>query len=108
MELRGGNIVTGLAVGVGATLVAPVLMPILRPLAKSMIKAGVVAYDQGRAALAEANEWTSARVVEARADMAQPAEQQDVTPSADEPKVETRPRRARRAAKPKAAPVAPI
>lgn len=94
-------------VGVGATLVAPVLLPILRPLAKSMIKAGLVAYDQGRAALAEANEWTSDMITEVRADMAQSAEQQDLAPTADEPKVKTRPRRPRRAAKPKAAPPAP-
>ena len=71
MELKGGNIVTGLAIGVGAAVVAPVLIPILKPLAKSMIKAGLVAYDQARVSLAELNERTGDMVAEARAEMAQ-------------------------------------
>jgi hypothetical protein len=47
---KGGNIVSGLAVGIGIAVVAPVVLPVLRPLAKSVIKAGLVAYDQGRVA----------------------------------------------------------
>ena len=50
---KGGNIVAGLAIGIGAAVVAPVLIPALRPVAKSIIKAGLIAYDQGRVALAE-------------------------------------------------------
>jgi len=55
---KGGNIVAGLAIGIGAAVLAPVLIPALRPLAKSVIKAGLIAYEQGRVALAELNEHT--------------------------------------------------
>ena len=67
---KGGNIVAGLAIGVGAAVLAPVLIPALRPLAKSVIKAGLVAYDQGRVALAELNEHTGDILAEARAELA--------------------------------------
>jgi hypothetical protein len=66
---KGGNIVTGLAVGVGAVVLAPAVVPVLRPLAKSLIKAGLVAYDQGRVALAELNERTADILAEARAEL---------------------------------------
>jgi Protein of unknown function (DUF5132) len=68
---RGGNIVAGLAIGIGAAVVAPVLIPALRPVAKSIIKAGLIAYDQGRVALAELNEHTGDIMAEARAELAE-------------------------------------
>jgi len=68
---KGGNIVTGLAIGIGAGIVAPVVIPALRPIAKSIIKAGLIAYDQGRVALAELNEQTGDIVAEARAELAE-------------------------------------
>ena len=68
---KGGNIVTGLAIGVGAAVVAPAIVPALRPFAKAVIKAGLVAYDQGRVALAELNERTGDIVAEARAELAE-------------------------------------
>ena len=71
---KGGNIVTGLAMGVGAAVLAPVVVPVLRPLAKSIIKAGIIAYDQGRVALAELNEQTGDIVAEARAELAEGAQ----------------------------------
>ena len=67
--LKGGNIVTGLAIGVGFALLAPVVKPLIRPIAKSAIKAGLAAYDQGRIALAELSEQTSDVVAEARSEM---------------------------------------
>jgi hypothetical protein len=67
---KGGNIVTGLAIGVGATVIAPMITPILRPIAKTAVKAGLVAYDQGRAALSELSERTGDIVAEARQEMA--------------------------------------
>jgi uncharacterized protein DUF5132 len=70
---KGGNIVTGLAIGVGAAVVAPAIVPALRPFAKAVIKAGLVAYDQGRVALAELNERTGDIVAEARAELAESA-----------------------------------
>ena len=68
---KGGNIVTGLAIGVGAGIVAPALIPVLRPIAKTVVKAGLVAYDQGRVALAELNEQTGDVVAEARSELAE-------------------------------------
>ena len=65
---KGGNIVAGLAIGVGAAVLAPVVIPALRRLAKSVIKAGLIAYDQGRVALAELNEHTGDIMAEARAE----------------------------------------
>jgi hypothetical protein len=70
---KGGNIITGLAIGVGAAVVAPAVVPVLRPLAKAVIKAGLVAYDQGRVALAELNERTGDIVAEARSELAESA-----------------------------------
>ena len=48
----GGNLVTGLALGVGAAVILPLAGPILRPLAKTVIKGGILAY-QGAAGLFE-------------------------------------------------------
>jgi Protein of unknown function (DUF5132) len=70
---KGGNIVTGLAIGIGTAVVAPAIVPALRPIAKSIIKAGLIAYDQGRVALAELNEHTGDIVAEARAEPAEVA-----------------------------------
>jgi hypothetical protein len=76
---KGGNVVTGLAIGVGATVLAPIVAPILRPLAKTALKAGVVAYDQGRAALAEFNKGAEQLVSEVRQEMAEPAAPENST-----------------------------
>ncbi len=65
---KGGGIMMAIAVGVGAAFVAPVVMPALRPIAKSVLKAGLMAYDQGRGALAELNEQTRDILAEARAE----------------------------------------
>jgi hypothetical protein len=68
---KGGNIVTGLAIGIGAAVLAPAVIPALKPIAKSIIKAGLIAYDQGRVALAELNEQTGDMMAEARAELAE-------------------------------------
>jgi Protein of unknown function (DUF5132) len=68
---KGGNIVAGLAIGIGAAVVAPVLIPALRPVAKSLIQAGLIAYDHGRVALAELNEHTGDIMAEARSELAE-------------------------------------
>jgi hypothetical protein len=71
---KGGNLVTGVGVAIGVWVVGPLVVPVLRPLAKSVIKAGLLAYDQGRLALAELNETTGDIVAEARSEMAHRAE----------------------------------
>ena len=50
--LSGGNLVTGVVLGVGAAVILPLAGPILRPLAKNVIKGGILAY-QGAAGLIE-------------------------------------------------------
>jgi hypothetical protein len=44
--VNGGNLVTGLAIGVGVLIVLPLAGPVLRPLAKTAIKGGLIAYGQ--------------------------------------------------------------
>lgn len=72
-DLFKGNIVTGLAVGVGALVLGPMIAPtvtaILRPAAKALIKAGIYAYDRGSEALAHLNEHTGDIVAEARSEL---------------------------------------
>jgi hypothetical protein len=84
---KGGNIVTSVAIGVGAAVVAPLVVPVFRPLAKSVIKAGLIAYDQGRAALAELNERTGDIVSEARSEMGGSTE----APGSDKPEPARKP-----------------
>ena len=68
---KGGGIMMAIAAGVGAALLAPVVIPALRPIAKSILKAGLIAYDQGRVALAELNEQTGDILAEARSELSQ-------------------------------------
>ncbi len=71
-----GNVLAGLAVGVGAVILAPVVLPVLvavsRPVAKSAIKTGVILFDKGREAAAEMTEVFEDMVAEARAELEQP------------------------------------
>ena len=67
--LKGGNLFTAAAIGIGASIFGPVLLPAFRPIAKSLIKGGLIAFDQGRVAWAELNERTSDMIAEAREEM---------------------------------------
>jgi hypothetical protein len=67
--LKGGNIFTAAAIGIGASILGPVILPAFRPIAKSLIKGGLLAYDQGRTAWAEFNERTGDMIAEAREEM---------------------------------------
>jgi Protein of unknown function (DUF5132) len=100
---KGGNLVTGIGIAIGVGVVAPLVVPVLRPLAKSVIKAGLLAYDQGRVALAEFNEMAGDMVAEARSEIAHIGEGAGETPAADE--AATR-RRARKNERMEAAPAA--
>jgi hypothetical protein len=77
--LKGGNLLTATAIGIGASIFGPVILPAFRPIAKSLIKGGLIAYDQGRAAWAELNERTSDMIAEAREEM-EPREAQATAP----------------------------
>jgi uncharacterized membrane protein len=50
--VSGGDLLTGVALCVGAAIILPLAGPILRPLAKNVIKGGILAY-QGAAGLIE-------------------------------------------------------
>lgn len=84
---KGGNILTGLAVGIGTAVLIPAVAPavsnLLRPAAKAAIKGGILAYDRGRQAMAQLGEMTSDMVAEARADAHQ-AEAAPAEPAAGE------------------------
>jgi hypothetical protein len=67
---KGGNIVAGLAIGIGAAVLAPAILPALRPIAKTIIKAGLIGYDQGRLTLAELGERTGDIMAEAQSELA--------------------------------------
>ena len=66
---KGGAIIAGLAIGVGAVVLAPLVVPVLRPLAKSAIKAGMMAYDEASVALAELGETAGDIFAEVRSEM---------------------------------------
>lgn len=77
-----GNIVTTLALGVGAVILAPIVIPVLasvsKPLAKAIIKGGILVYEKGKEAVAEASEVVEDMVAEVKAEMAE--SQKDAAP----------------------------
>lgn len=70
-----GSVLAGLAVGVGAIVLAPVVLPVIaavsRPIAKSAMKTGVIMFEKGREAAAEMREVFEDLVAEARAELDQ-------------------------------------
>ncbi len=70
-----GTIITGIAVGIGVALVAPVVIPIVasvaKPLAKAAIKGGLMLFERGREAIAEAGEVVEDLVAEAKVEMSE-------------------------------------
>jgi hypothetical protein len=74
-ELLKRNLLLGIAVGVGATVLAPVLMPTLvkvgRPMAKAAIKNGMSFYLKARETLAEWSEIVDDVAAEAKAELAE-------------------------------------
>jgi hypothetical protein len=66
-DLFKGNPLTGIAIGIGAYLLAPTIVPAVRPAAKAVIKAGILAY-QG---LAELGEMASDLAAEAQSELDQ-------------------------------------
>jgi Protein of unknown function (DUF5132) len=71
--LKGNNIASGLAVGVGAMVVAPVVLPAVarlsKPLLKGVLKTGLLAYEAGRRIYAEVSEVAGDMLAEARSEM---------------------------------------
>lgn len=67
------KVVTGLAIGIGAAMLAPKILPILgeavKPLAKGVIKGGILAFEKGKEAVAEFTEATEDIVAEVKAEL---------------------------------------
>lgn len=68
-----GNILGGLAIGIGASVLAPVVIPVLasvvKPLSKAAIKGGYLLYEKGRETFAEVQEVVEDLVAEAKAEI---------------------------------------
>ncbi len=86
---KGGNIVTGLAIGIGAAVLGPVVLPILagaaKPLAKAAIKGGLALCEKGKESAAEFSEVFEDIVAEAKAELAEEREKTvPVAPAGEE------------------------
>ncbi|NTV42737.1 MAG: DUF5132 domain-containing protein [Syntrophobacteraceae bacterium] len=75
---NGFKLGTGLAIGIGAIILAPVVIPavaaIVKPLLKAGIKGGLVLYDKSIVAIAEAKEVIEDLAAEARAEVSREQE----------------------------------
>jgi hypothetical protein len=69
------NVLTGLAIGVGAAILAPAVLPALagaaKPVLKAAIKVGLVLYEKGKETFAEMSEITEDVIAEAKAEVAE-------------------------------------
>ena len=70
-----GNILTGLAIGIGTALFAPQVIPaiagVVKPIAKAAIKGGLILYEKSKETFAEAGEMMEDIVAEVKAEMAE-------------------------------------
>ena len=70
-----GTLMTGLAIGIGAAILAPIIIPavaaVAKPLAKATIKGGVLLYERGKEVVAEAGEVIEDLMAEAKAEIAE-------------------------------------
>jgi len=68
-----GNVVAGIAFGIGAAVIAPIIIPILsaavKPMAKVMIKEGLLLYEKCKEMVEEARETVEDLVAEARSEI---------------------------------------
>jgi hypothetical protein len=72
---NGMKLGAGLAIGVGALVLAPTVIPavaaILKPLAKAAIKSGFIIYEKGREVLAETKEVLEDLAAEVRVELSE-------------------------------------
>lgn len=85
-----GNILTGLAIGIGASVLAPAVIPVLanivKPLAKAAVKGGIILYEKGLETFAETKEVIEDLVAEAKAELAEAkAQTRDIAEEVVEP-----------------------
>ena len=78
-----GPVGKGLLLGITAVVLAPIILPVVtraaRPLASAAVKTGMILYERGREAVAEAKEVFEDVVAEVRAELAQSEVQEDIT-----------------------------
>ncbi|MBI5236973.1 MAG: DUF5132 domain-containing protein [Deltaproteobacteria bacterium] len=93
-DLLKGNVVTALAIGIGAAVLAPVVVPlaaaVVKPLAKAAIKGGLIILEKGKETLAEMSEVAEDLVAEAKAEAAKAKETAAVAEVAGAVEVEAR------------------
>lgn len=72
-EVTKKNVVTGLVVGLGASIILPRLLPVLteaaKPLAKGVMKSGLLFYEKSREVVEEIGETTEDLWAEVKAEM---------------------------------------
>ena len=70
-----GNVLTGLAIGIGASIFAPQVIPalagVIKPIAKAAIKGGLMLYEKSKETVAEVGEVMEDIVAEVKAEMAE-------------------------------------
>ena len=68
-----GNVLTGLAIGVGAAILAPSIIPavanVAKPLIKAVIKTGIIMFEKGKETAAELSEVFEDIVAEAKSEV---------------------------------------
>jgi len=73
-----GNVLTGLAIGIGAAVLGPAVLPVLasvaKPVAKAAIKGGLVLFEKGKETFAEMGEVVEDLVAEAKAELSEAQE----------------------------------
>ena len=61
-DVKKSRVLTGIAIGVGASILLPKLLPTLgeaaKPLAKGLMKSGILAFEKGKEVVAEISEST--------------------------------------------------
>lgn len=80
-----GNILTGLAIGVGAALLTPSIRSLLaeagKPLAKAAVKGGLMLFEKGREVFAEVGEHFEDIVAEVKHEMSEEESKAAVHPA---------------------------
>jgi hypothetical protein len=78
---RNDDLLKGMALGLGAAILAPVviaaLMPVIRPMARSALKAGIWAYEKGRETFEEFGETVDDLVAEVEGELLEAREAEE-------------------------------
>lgn len=93
MALFNRDVATGLAIGLGAALLAPAALALLggagRPAARAAVKAGLLAYEKGLDTFAELGETVEDLLAEAQAEIEAEREEPTATAAAEAEETDT-------------------